>query len=279
MAVLVDQIETPVVFHVRLIPGHRNTHRHGDVLGSWPDDAKTAAEDEQLAVGHLHGIGHEHDRLERGRVELEVGLIHAVDLTGSADELREQPMTTAAVLLAAGGGSRFSGAEHKLRADLAGSPSFGGRSTPCSVRSSTSTSVVVVRTPMTTSLAATSRLCQARSGPRARPTRCRWRLNMPRLEEHDAIVVGMADQPLVASAAWSRVSSATATTVCHGRFRRRTATTGRLAASTWSELPTSGDAGARSLIAANPDLVTLVSVPGDPAMSIPSARSRKCGKR
>lgn len=173
-------------------------------------------------------------------------------------------MTTGAVLLAAGGGSRFSGAEHKLRADLAGSPILRWSIDAMLGADFDEYIVVVGADPFDDLLGGDVTILSSPHWDEGQAHSLQVAALHAAAREHQAIVVGMADQPLVGSAAWSRVASATLTPFAIASFAGELRPPARLAASTWSELPTTGDAGARHLIAANPDLVTVVPVPGDP---------------
>lgn len=173
-------------------------------------------------------------------------------------------MTTAAVLLAAGGGSRFSGTEHKLRADLAGSPILRWSLDAMLGADFDEYIVVVGADPFDDLVGGDITVVPSPLWEEGHAHSLQVAVEYAAAQEHEAIVVGMADQPLVGSAAWSRVASATVTPFAIADFAGEQRPPTRLAASIWPELPTSGDAGARALIAASPDLVTLVSVPGDP---------------
>jgi hypothetical protein len=84
MAIFIGEVEPPLMLDVRLIPRHSDSHSDRNLLRTRTDDAESAAEDEELSVGDLHCIGHQHDGSKRGRVERQVWLVHGDDPTGLA---------------------------------------------------------------------------------------------------------------------------------------------------------------------------------------------------
>jgi molybdenum cofactor cytidylyltransferase len=168
-------------------------------------------------------------------------------------------MTTAAIVLAAGGGSRFGGDGHKLLVPFRGRPLVTWALEAAGVLDELIVVTGAVELPLP---------------PGARAVRnVRWAegqatslaAGIAAAEGHDAVVVGLGDQPLVPAEAWRLVAAATATPIAVATYGGRRRNPVRLAAEVWPLLPTEGDEGARAVLRRRPDLVAEVVCPGEPA--------------
>jgi CTP:molybdopterin cytidylyltransferase MocA len=175
-------------------------------------------------------------------------------------------VTTAAVVLAAGGGTRFAGRTHKLLADFRGRPLWTW-SVDAAITAGLDDVIVVMGALTLAPLAAGVRVVHNDAWADGQATSVQTAIHAAGAAGHDAIVVGLADQPLVVPSAWRAVAAvrdpdhpiAVAT---YGGVRGNPV---RLSADVWSLMPNSGDAGARVLMAERPALVVEVACDGDPA--------------
>ena len=180
-------------------------------------------------------------------------------------------MTIAAIVLAAGEGSRFDGPTHKLLAPFRGRPlvvwsveaAFGAQAAEVLVVTG---AVDVAPALAGAGLIDRVTLVANRRWAEGQATSLAAGVAAAGAAGHDAVVVGLGDQPLVPAEAWRRVAGADPAwpiaVATYGGERRNPV---RLAASVWAELPTEGDAGARVLLARRPELASEVACPGEPA--------------
>jgi molybdenum cofactor cytidylyltransferase len=174
---------------------------------------------------------------------------------------------TVAVVLAAGGGTRFAGPEHKLAAELDGR-AVAAHAVAAAVESGLTPVIVVtgaIVPPLPESAGPDDVVVV--HNPRWRDgqaTSLRAGIAEADRLGADAVVVGLADQPFVSAEAWRRVAASDSpiAVATYDGARRNPV---RLARSVWPELPTAGDEGARVLIRMRPELVGEVPCPGSPA--------------
>jgi nicotine blue oxidoreductase len=170
-------------------------------------------------------------------------------------------MRTAAVVLAAGGGSRFAEG-HKLLAPFRGRALVTWAAEAAEEAALDETVVVVGETPLTDVLPGSVTVVPNPDWAAGIATSL-W-AGLEAVADFDAVVVGLADQPLIPASAWARVSwskSPVAVATYGGRRRNPV----RLARQMWALLPRTGDEGARALMRAHPDLVEEIPCEGDPA--------------
>ena len=172
-------------------------------------------------------------------------------------------MTTAAVLLAAGEGRRFAGPEHKLVADFRGRPLYQWALDAAIGAGLDATLVVTGAVPLDL-----PPMVVEVANPRwaeGQITSLHAAVAAAQAAGHDAIVVGLADQPLIPADAWRAVGACTVTPICVASYDGRRRNPVRLAAEVWPLLPAEGDEGARTLLRQRDELVTAVACEGDPA--------------
>lgn len=175
-------------------------------------------------------------------------------------------VTTTAVLLAAGGGSRFAGPTHKLLAPIGGRLVF--RLALDHLLESGLSSVIVVTgaAPLdidepTVTVVHNEQWQQGQAGS------LQLALREAALRDSEFVVVGLADQPFIPAAAWSAIatsgSSAPILVATYDGVRGPNPV--RLHRSVWSQLPTEGDEGARTLMRLHPEWIDELACEGSAA--------------
>jgi len=169
-----------------------------------------------------------------------------------------------AVVLAAGAGTRFDGAQHKLLAPFRGRPLLTW-AVEAALDAGLPTVVVAGSVDVTDALADLhAAVIQNPRWNEGQATSLRAAVGVALAEDHDAIVVGLGDQPFLAPSGWTAVATSPAA-IAVATYGGRRGQPVRLAAAVWGDLPTSGDAGARHLLDGTRHPVAEVACLGDPA--------------
>jgi molybdenum cofactor cytidylyltransferase len=171
------------------------------------------------------------------------------------------------VILAAGGGSRFVGEDHKLLTRWRGRPlaawaidhAVAAGIGPTWVVTGAVDLVAAGVVPTEVEVLVNDKWESGQATSLARAVAAAQTAGL------DAIVVGLADQPLIPPDAWRSVAAATDAPIAVASYGGRRRNPVRLAREIWHLLPATGDEGARALIAGRPDLVLAVACEGDPA--------------
>jgi molybdenum cofactor cytidylyltransferase len=174
-------------------------------------------------------------------------------------------VTTAAIVLAAGGGTRFtaSGGEgHKLLAPFMGWNVVGWAILSAVSAKLDATYVVVgaVELPVIEGV----KYVDNRRWTEGLSSSLQAGVSAASRDGHSAVVVGLGDQPLVVGEAWRQVADAGGT-IAVATYDGRRGHPLRMARRVWPLLPKAGEGGAALLIRRRPDLVIEVPCPGHPA--------------
>jgi CTP:molybdopterin cytidylyltransferase MocA len=179
-------------------------------------------------------------------------------------------VTVAAVILAAGAGTRFNRSDHaagpgaKLLFPLRGRPMV--RWVIDSAAHADLDEVVVVAGAADLEGVVPSDVTLLRNGAWAtgQASSLRCALEWCADRGHDRAVVGLGDQPGLTSEAWREVARAPGGPIVFATYDGRRGHPVGLDAEVWHRLPVSGEEGARELARRHPELVDEVACTGSP---------------
>lgn len=177
--------------------------------------------------------------------------------------MSDRPQKILGVLLAAGSGSRFSGATHKLLATLRGEPVIAHSLR--AMRSAGLDGLLVVTGAVDLSGILDGVVsCHNPTWSTGQRSSVLVALAHARENRYDAVVIGLADQPFVTADAWNAVASAHSPIVV-ATYGGQRGNPVKLESSVWDlfENTNSGpDEGARAMIGMHPELVLEVACNG-----------------
>lgn len=180
-----------------------------------------------------------------------------------AADLADRRGGIAGIVLAGGEGSRFAGPVHKLRAEFRGRPLVRWATDGALEAALDAVYVVLGAEDLSDLLPPEVTIVMNHEWQRGQAWSLQAGVRTAELDGHAAVVVGVADQPLVGAEAWRRVAAAPGRVVSavYGSRRRPPV---KLDAAVWPLLPLDGDEGARQLMRRHPEMVREVACPGDP---------------
>lgn len=172
-------------------------------------------------------------------------------------------VTTAAVILAAGCGSRFRG-PNKLTSDFRGKPLVLWAVEAAMAAGLAEVFVVVGADDLRHLLPEDVEAVFNERWADGMATSLHVGTRAAADAGHDAVVVGLGDQPFVPASAWKAVADADCAiaVATYDGMRRNPV---RLHRSVWPLLPATGDVGARALFGERPELVCEVACDGEAA--------------
>lgn len=173
-------------------------------------------------------------------------------------------MTIAAIVLAAGSGSRFEGETHKLRADILGRPVLSWTLAAVMAAGFDEVIVVVGQDGYADLLPASIVVVECPDWELGQAHSLQAGLGEANDRGHESVVVGLADQPLVGAHTWRNLRLADGGPIVATTYAGKRRPPTRLHQSVWTRLPTEGDAGARELFEEAPELVSELASAGDP---------------
>lgn len=176
-------------------------------------------------------------------------------------------MTVAAVILAAGGGTRFDGGRPgaKLLAERQGVALVSWAVAPA--LEAGLDEVIVVDGAVALGDVVGDRVTVVHNERWQEGQASSLRAGLRRCSEqgHASAVIGLGDMPGLTASAWGRVAAAPSGPIVFATYDGRRGHPVRLDAAVWPLLVTSGDEGARGLARRRPDLVSEIACVGDPA--------------
>ncbi|MBC8194954.1 MAG: NTP transferase domain-containing protein [Acidimicrobiia bacterium] len=170
-------------------------------------------------------------------------------------------MSIAAVILAAGAGTRWTGSGHKLLADFRGRPLVSWCIEAADAAGLDELIVVGGAVDLSGLMPAGATLLTNDDWASGQAGSVQVALAHSTRVGHDAVVLGLADTPMVPTSAWLAVADDPGDLVT-ATFDRERRPPVKVAKSLWPELPVSGDGGARSLLASRSSSVVEVACEG-----------------
>jgi len=183
------------------------------------------------------------------------------DVDGYSSESPHKPDSVAAVILAAGFGSRYEGETHKLLAPFRGKPMVSWALEAALEAGYDDVYVVTGAIDITDAVPEGVTIVENHNYADGQATSQRAACAVAANDGHTAIVVGLGDMPLVPAQAWRTVREAEGPLVT-ATFSGKRFPPVKVTEELWSLLPLSGDEGARSLMRLRPDVVTEVACEG-----------------